>query len=191
MQLDSRLISAVASPWTLFNPVQETMPALFQPLRVAERILRAYDPRTEQGRAAWQALDAQGLEDLRSMARVPRLTQWLAYELPTGMVYAGVLAGVALLVWAVLVANQVLMGLGALTALGAMVYGARLERRVSNVVDELARLLDPLEAQVALRVRFRDATMRDAAAREYRDAVLARRELVFADLLVVEAFATN
>lgn len=167
------------------------MPALFQPLRVAERVLRAYDPRTEHGRAAWQALDAQGLEDLRSMARVPRLTQWLAYELPTGMVYAGVLAGVALLVWAVLVANQVLMGLGALTALGAMVYGARLERRVSNVVDELARLLDPLEAQVALRVRFRDATMRDAAAREYRDAVLARRELVFADLLVVEAFATN
>lgn len=163
------------------------MQQILRPFRVARRLVRAYDPRFEVGRLAWRSLDADGLEELRAMAKLSRFARWMFYDAPDMAITLFPVLAMAFLAASILLSSYVALGLAFVFLYLGTAGVEQYQDRVSVTVDYLKNLLEPLERHVHLCEQVRGLVLGHEVVEQYRDEVVQRRALVFADLKVMEA----
>lgn len=163
------------------------MQQIFRPFRVARRLVHAYDPRSEVGRQAWRSLDAEGLEELREMAKLSPFARWASYDAPDTARMLLPLLAMALIAASIWFSSYVALGLAFVFLYLGTAGVEQYQDRVSVTVDHLKNLLEPLERHVHLCEQVRSLVLGHEVVEQYRDEVVQRRALVFADLKVMEA----
>ena len=162
------------------------MQKILRPFRVARRLVHAYDPRTELGRQAWRSLDSPGLEELRAMSKLSSFARWASYDAPDAARVLFPLVAMALVAAGVLLTSYLALGFAIVFLYLGTAGVEQYQDRVSATVDHLKNLLTPLERHVHLCEQARGLVMQCGEACAYRDEVVSRRQLVFADLKVME-----
>lgn len=160
--------------------------SLRKTLRVARNALNAYDPGTVHGREALLHLDASGLAQLRMLNELSPGAELLLFGTLPVMTLLSFLVGLAGVFYG-LPADNLPVALGAVACFVLATVCRRMAETWEPSVTTLGTRFKSLAGNPVACQTVRDLALTHPGAQAYRNAVVARRELVAQDVLAMQA----
>lgn len=155
-------------------------------LRAARNALAAYAPDTEHGRESLKALDAEGLAQLRALAKLSPVAHFLLHDAP--MLLSALTHVLSLFaVCFGLYKGSASWIFGGTVVLVLELLMSRVLETWEPAVHRLKLHFLPVLRDAFICQQVRDLALSHHEARAYRDEVVRRRALVDADFLAMQA----